>query len=463
MTATTATPGALRHRVAKAGTWVLIGHFATQSVRLGTNVVLARLLAPDAFGLMSVVYILVIGMALFSDLGINRSVVQSPRGNDPDLLDTAWTIQVVRGLGLGAVSLIAGAVIALAAHWGLSSAKTVYGDPRLPWVVAAFASVAILAGFESIRVGLAKRAMQMRVLTKIDIVSQLVAAAAMIAVAWAFHSIWALVTGAVVTGALRCGMGHLMLPGHREKLRMVPDAVAELMGHGKWILMSSMLGFAAINGDRLLLGGMIDKRSFGLYSVAFMLVNTLQVVANTLCTSVAYPAIAEVHRERPHDLGATLQKFQWLYDGLVVLLAAIMMTAGPAIIHVLYDVRYRDAGWIMVVLAIGAVGLRYQLVEQCYQATGEPKYITFANLIRLIALGLGIVVGNHYWRTTGAICGIALSQFAAWPLAWWFKAKHHVLTWRSEMMLAPALLAGTSIGWLISTGLAWLLPAHFLR
>ena len=463
MTATTAAPAALRHRVAKAGSWVLVGHFATQSVRLCTNVVLARLLSPDAFGLMSVVYILVIGMALFSDLGINRSVVQSRRGNDPDLLDTAWTIQVIRGLGLGGISVIAGAAIALAAHWGLSSARTVYGDTRLPWIVAAFSSVAILAGFESIRIGVAKRAMQMRLLTKIDIVSQVVAAAAMIGIAWTFHSIWALVTGAIVTGAVRCGMGHLVLPGHREKLRLVPDAAAELIGQGKWILMSSILGFAAVNGDRLLLGGMIDKQVFGLYSVAFMLVNTLQVVANTLCASVAYPAIAEVHRERPHDLAATLQKFQWLYDGLVVLLASVMMTAGPAIIHVLYDVRYWDASWIMVVLAVGAVGLRYQLVEQCYQATGQPKYITFANLIRLVALGLGIVIGNHFWGTTGAICGIALSQFSAWPLALWFKAKHHALTWRSEMMLAPAVLAGTFIGWLIATGLAWLLPAHFLH
>ncbi len=463
MTAATAAPVALRHRVAKAGSWVLIGHFATQSVRLVTNVVLARLLSPDAFGLMSVVYILVIGMALFSDLGINRSVVQSRRGSDPDLLDTAWTIQVIRGLGLGAVSVIAGIVIALAAHWGLSSAKTVYGDPRLPWIVAAFALVAILAGFESIRIGVAKRDMQMRLLTKIDIVSPLVAAVAMIAVAWFFHSIWALVAGAIVAGAVRCGMGHLVLPGHREKLRMVPDAVTELLGSGKWILMSSMLGFAAINGDRLILGGMIDKHSFGLYSVAFMLVNTLQVVANTLCTSVAYPAIAEVHRERPHDLATTLQKFQWLYDGLVVLLAAILMTAGPAIIHVLYDTRYQGAGWIMTVLAIGAVGMRYQMVEQCYQATGEPKYIAFANLIRLIALGLGMVVGNHFFGTPGAVWGIALSQYGSWPLAWWFKAKHHAFTWRSEMMLAPALLAGAFIGWLISVALAWLLPAHFLH
>ncbi len=456
-------PKALRHRVAKAGSWVLAGHIATQAVRLGSNVVLARLLSPDAFGLMSVVYILVIGMALFSDLGITRSVVQSPRGREPDMLDTAWTIQVIRGLGLGMVSFLLAGCIVLAAHWGVSSARTVYGDPRLPWIVAAFSAVAILAGFESIRIGLAKRDMQMKTLTSIDIVSQVTAAIAMVLVAWTFHSIWALVLGAVVTGAVRCGMGHLLLPGHRERLRLVPSATAELMGHGKWIFLASILGFAAVNGDRLLLGGLIDSRSFGLYTVAFMLVNVLQVVASTLCMNVAYPAIAEIHRDRPHDLAGTLQKFQWLYDGLVVFLAAILITAGPAIIHVLYDSRYHDAGWIMVILAAGAVGARYQVVEQAYQATGSPQYITLANLIRLVALGLGIFVGQRFWGVTGAVCGIALSQFSTWPLAWWFKAKHRAFTWRSEILLAPALLLGCSVGWVAAKALAWLLPAHFLH
>ena len=456
-------PKALRHRVAKAGSWVLGGHLATQAVRLGSNVVLARLLSPDAFGLMSVVYILVIGMALFSDLGITRSVVQSPRGREPDLLDTAWTIQVIRGLGLGVVSFLLAGCIVLAAHWGLSSPKTVYGDPRLPWIVAAFSAVAILAGFESIRIGLAKRDMQMKTLTAIDIVSQVAAALVMVLVAWAFHSIWALVLGAVVTGAVRCGMGHLLLPGHREKLRLVPSATAELMGHGKWIFVASILGFAAVNGDRLLLGGLIDTRSFGLYTVAFMLVNVLQVVASTLCMNVAYPAIAEVYRDRPHDLGATLQKFQWLYDGLVVFLAAILMTAGPAIIHVLYDSRYYEAGWIMVILAVGAVGLRYQVIEQAYQATGKPQYVTLANFIRLASLALGIFIGQWLWGVTGAVAGIALSQFSTWPLAWWFKAKHRAFTWRSEILLAPALLLGCLVGWVAAKGLAWLLPAHFLH
>jgi O-antigen/teichoic acid export membrane protein len=159
----------------------------------------------------------------------------------------------------------------------------------------------------------------------------------------------------------------------------------------------------------------------------------------------------------------TLQKFQWLYDAIVVFLAAILMTAGPAIIHVLYDVRYQGAGWIMVVLSIGAIGLRYQMVEQAYQAMHHPEFVTLANFLRLVALVVGVLAGTHFWGVLGAVYGIALSQFAAWPLAWWFKARFGIFTWRAEAVFIPAIAAGALVGWAASMAMAWLLPAHFLH
>ena len=81
----------------------------------------------------------------------------------------------------------------------------------------------------------------------------------------------------------------------------------------------------------------------------------------------------------------------------------------------------QGAGWIMVVLSLGAVGLRYQLVEQSYQATGRPQYITLANLIRMVALVLGIFIGQRFWGVQGAIIGIALiatKRISPPPAAW---------------------------------------------
>ena len=449
----------LAQRVLHAGSWALFGQTATQAIRLGSNVLLARLLSPDAFGLMSIVYMLTVALALFSDLGINRSVVQSHRGGDPDLLDTAWTLQVLRGCGLAGATLLVGVAIYVANQMQWARAGTVYADRRLPWLIGAFAFSALFSGLESIRIGQARRDVQLKRLTKIDLASQAASTVLMLCFAWLTHSIWALVFGALFSNALRVGLGHLVLSGHRERFRLEASAVKELMGNARWIFIASILGFLAGNGDRVLLGALIDVHSFGLYAVAFLLASVLQVVTSTLCISVAYPAFSEVARERPHDLPKTIGKFLQAYDGLVTLIAGMVIVAGPAFVHLLYDQRYQEAGWILSILAIGSIGMRCQLVEQCYQAVGMPQLVTLANLIRLIALVAGIWIGNKVWGFQGVVMGIALSQFAAWPLAIAFLVRRKYFTWQGNLMLAPSLLGGMLLGWLIEKGIYWLLPA----
>jgi O-antigen/teichoic acid export membrane protein len=200
----------------------------------------------------------------------------------------------------------------------------------------------------------------------------------------------------------------------------------------------------------VLLGGLIDSHTFGLYAIAFLLINALQNVAHTLCTNVVYPALSEILRERPQQLGTALSRFQWGYDALVTTLAACAITGGPALIGLLYDGRYQDAGWMLSLLAAGAIGLRSMVVEQCYLAIGQPALITLTSGLRLVALALGIVLGHHWFGLQGAIAGIALSPYAAWPLAFWFKARQDAFRWRAEALLLPALALGLLLGWAFS-------------
>ena len=449
----------LAKRVLHAGSWALFGQAAGQALRLASNVLLARLLAPEAFGLMSVVYMLTVALALFSDMGINRSVVQSHRGADADLLDSAWSLQVLRGGGLALITFCIGVLAYLANQMGWARGGTVYADPRLPFLIAAFAFNAAISGLESIRIGQARRDVQLKRLTKIDLASQFSSVVLMVAIAWLTRSIWALVFGALFSNALRVGLGHLVLSGHRERFRLEPSAVKELMGNARWIFISSILGFLASNGDRVLLGALIDAGSFGLYAVAFMLASVLQVMTSTLCFAVAYPAFSEVFRERAHDLPKTIGKFLHVFDALVVFFAGILIVAGPAFVHLLYDARYQQAGWILSLLAIGCIGMRSQLVEQVYQAVGKPELVTLANFLRLVALVGGIWIGYTMGGFTGVVIAIALSQYSAWPLAIVFLLRRKYFTWRGNLLFVPALLAGMLMGWLIDKGIAWLLPA----
>ena len=76
------------------------GFGAAQVMRLASNLILTRLLFPEAFGLMALVSVFMMGLQQFSDVGVTPAILQSRRGDERDFLNTAWTIQAVRGAGL---------------------------------------------------------------------------------------------------------------------------------------------------------------------------------------------------------------------------------------------------------------------------------------------------------------------------------------------------------------------------
>lgn len=91
---------ALNARARSGSIWIVGAFGASQVLRLGLNIVLAALLFEEAFALMAIVTAVMIGLGGFSDIGLQQNVIQSSRGDEPAFLNTAWTMQVIRGVEL---------------------------------------------------------------------------------------------------------------------------------------------------------------------------------------------------------------------------------------------------------------------------------------------------------------------------------------------------------------------------
>jgi len=108
----------LRSRVFGASVWVLAGFGASQVIRLGSSLIMTRLLMPEMFGVMAIANIFLVGLALFSDLGLRQNIIQSKRGDDPLFLNTVWTIQILRGAVLWALTIGVGLMLnSLSDRW----------------------------------------------------------------------------------------------------------------------------------------------------------------------------------------------------------------------------------------------------------------------------------------------------------------------------------------------------------
>ena len=104
----------IKRRVMRAGAWTLAGFGLRQIIRFGSNLLMTRLLLPEMFGVMAVATMVMVGLAMFSDMGLRQNVIRSHRGEDPLFLDTVWVVQILRGGVLWLCAVIVAAGLAFA-------------------------------------------------------------------------------------------------------------------------------------------------------------------------------------------------------------------------------------------------------------------------------------------------------------------------------------------------------------
>lgn len=414
---------------------------------------MTRLMVPEMFGVMAIAMTLIVGLALFSDIGLKQSIVQSARGEDQRFLDTAWSIQIMRGLLIAFIGVSVATALLMAQKLGWIAKDNVYHEPVLPYVLAALALSMFVGGFESTKVIVASRRLEMGRLAVLEISQQLVGIAVMIAWALVERSIWALVAGAVVSGLYRTIIGNFLFVGVNNRWQWDKPAYREIIGMGKWIFLSSILGFVLTNGDRLLLGGLVSAEMLGVYSIAYLIISGVEMGARKLISNVCYSAINEVVRSHPDDNAALRNiyyRFQQPVDLVLYTITGILFTAGTAVIRLLYDSRYQDAGWILPITCFSLLAVRFDLANCCYLALGKAKLGTAMIIARLIGLYGLVPIAFFIWGFRGALWVLSLNFLSAIPLIYHMNRKFGILDWKRELTMIPALVAGGLVGWLIS-------------
>jgi len=441
----------LRNRIINGVYWTLGGHAVRQALRLATNLIMTRLLMPEMFGVMAIASMFMMALAFFSDLGIRQNVVQSPRGSDPNFLNTAWVMQIGRGALIAGLAMALALVIALVDRMEVIPRDSVYAAAVLPYVVASLGMGALISGFDSTKALEASRRMVLGRLTQIDGVSQLVSIAMMLLSSTFERSIWVLVIGSLTGNITRMILSHIWLQGTNNHFFIERKAFLEIFHFGKWIFLSSFLGFFASASDNLIIGLLVNASTLGIYSISILLLNAFEQIIMKLTGDVAFPALSEVARNRPTDLGKTLYKFHLPTAAFSYGAAGLLTSAAPTIVDLLYDSRYTDAGWMLQVLAVALIAVPCRLHSSCLLALGKPRYSVFQSSIELCAILVAVPTGFYLAGMSGVVWGVVIKYFASVPFTLFFLSRQGLLNIRRELLPLPIF------------GVAWLLGHLFTR
>lgn len=437
----------LRRRAISSGSWNLGALVTSQAIRLGGNLIMARLLVPEMFGVMAIATTVMVILALLSDMGLRQNIIQSKRGNAPVFLNTAWTVQILRGFVLFALTLLVAGLAWYAQVISLWPVDSTYAAPDLPLVLALTGFSAVISGFQSTKLALAFRSFQQRRVVLAELAAQIIGLLVMLGIGYFVRSIWSLVAAGLVAAMVSTVLSHLWFQGPSNRLQWDRSALQELIAFGRWVLLSSSIGVLAAHGDRIWFGGSMSAAELGIYSIAVLILGAIQLGVHRLAAAVALPALSEVARSGDSArLRALYYRFRLVTDLVLLFACGLLLTVSPLIIDWLYDARYAGAGSMLAILSLSLFILRFTLAHQAWLALGLTKYLAVDNIIRFISLWallpLLLVMGG----TTYAIWGVAL--YALPTLFWvaYINRRLGLLDIKRELVVLPMLGVGILCG-----------------
>lgn len=403
----------LVQRVMRSSAITVMGFAGSQVIRLASNLILTRLLFPDAFGVMAMVSVFLMGLAMFSDVGVGPAIMQSKRGDDDDFLNTAWTIQIIRGFCLYTVAVVL--------CWPVS---VYYGEPQLLYFLPVAALTLIIQGFNPTRLESANRHLLAGRVTVIDIATQLVGIITAVGLAWVFQSVWALVFSGLLSMLAQLYFLNRFLPGPSNKICWEKPAAQELINFGKWVFLSTICGFAISQADKVVIGRYLSTYDFGIYNIGFFLASFPMMMGGVVTHRVVIP----IYRESPpRDSLANflhLRKMRTFATAALMVLVSVLVVTGVWLVDVLYDPRYLAAGGIVVLIALiqipAIIAMTY---DQAALAAGDSRSFFVLAATKAVFVIAGLVVGLQVFGLPGALIGQGVALVASYPVVVWLARK----------------------------------------
>ncbi|MFN0217648.1 MAG: oligosaccharide flippase family protein [Hyphomicrobium sp.] len=433
-------------RVARAASWSTASFAILQFVRIVTSIILAHLLAPEMFGVMAIIFVIQGIMTLLSDFGVRLAVVQSKRGDEPTFVNTAWSLEILRGTGTWLVGVIIAIGLHAAGSAGWLGETSVWSSPELPMALAVTIFVAVISGLQSTKLLTAQRNLEGRELAVIELTGQIACSLIMILIANIYATVWALVAGVLASAMLTTAMSHFWLRGSPNRFLLDRQAIVEIFGTGRWILLSSGLYAISNNLDRFVFAAYVTAAQLGLYSIALNLQLLVEAVGNRIFATVALPTLSKTAHDAPAKFRNDLMRLRLPVDIAFLFAAGLLFATGPKIVEIIYDERYLDAGFMVQFLSFSLVFSRYGILNMAYVALGQASFMAMTTGVRVVTSLTLMLPLLHWYGLPGGLLAVAIHGAPSVAYQFWVNSRLGLNDLGHEIRVLAAWPAGYATG-----------------
>jgi O-antigen/teichoic acid export membrane protein len=443
-------PGAgFASRVANAATWAFLLRIAFKILDLIRTVVLARLIAPDDFGLMGIAMLVISLVQSFTSLGLSSALVQRKGELEPEYLNTAWTVEIIRGLSLGLLLLASAPLVGI-----------FFDAPEAVGLTQLMAVGLMIGGFANVAVVAFDRNLEFQRRFMFRLVPNLADLIVSVGLALLLRNAWALAAGWVVS-RFATVIASYVAHQYRPRLRWDRERAATLLRFGIWLLGSQILIYLMLNLDDIWVGRLLGATALGFYQMAFTLSQVMTTEVTSVVNSVAFPAYARLQDDQPRLRRAYLGSLQFVAFVSFPMAAGLWFVGEQAVETLLGEKWLPALPAFYVLLIWGLIRSLLATTGPLFQAVGRPAIATRIQVLQVVLLAIAIFPLTSQWGIVGAAWATVVAAVVPDAIAL-FRASRITAASRAEIskvILVP--LVQSTIMYLVLVGLqAWGLPSE---
>lgn len=393
----------LKFNTIRSAFWSIVGKGSENLIRIAGNLILTRILFPEAFGMIAIANVVIMVIALFADMGVSISVIQNPRGDKKEFLDTSWIISIFRGIILW--------FVISAVAW---PASLFYKEPQLTWILLIMALSPLVNGFLNPALPLLVKKFQVEKQVAMDITTQVIGLIVTIVLSITTGSVYALAIGQVVSYILKLLASYIVIK-YKPSFKWDKIAGRELIRFGKQLILNSMITVLFEQMGVLMMGKLLGMENVSFFNIGINLGGLLVTFCSQMLLQSYFAAVSSVQSD--------MKRVQQVYRKTITLLIAIIVPISIAlslfaqdIIRLLYDPRYKLsyismywiglAGVFRIIAAVAGIN---------FIAMGRPVLETITKFCGLVLIVILLPFSIRYGGLNGGSACIA-SVFVFIPI-----------------------------------------------
>lgn len=378
----------LDNKILKAAKWATVTEIIAKLISPITNMILARILAPEAFGVVATITMIISFADMFTDAGFQKYLVQHEFKSD---CEKTMATNVAFWTNLFMSFLIWGVIVAFS-----DKIAILVGNPGLGNVISIACIQLPLTSFSSIQMATYRRTFDFKTLFLVRIVGIFIPVITTIPLALLGYSYWALILGNIC-GTLSNAIILTIKSEWKPILVYKIDILKKMLSFSMWSLFEAISIWLTTWVDSFVIGSILNAYFLGIYKASLTSVNSIFSLVTSSTTPILFSALSRV-QDNEDEFNRIFFKMQKIVSYLVLPMSIGMFIYSDIVVKILLGNKWEEANQVIGIWSLisGIVIILGHYSSEVYRAKGRPKLSFIAQILHLVVLVPVCIIASKY-------------------------------------------------------------------